>query len=181
MTVADGSEIDTFVMLPPGYEKGQRYPAVLHIHGGPWDQWSYSFNSESQLLAAQGYVVVMPNPRGSFGYGQAFTDALTGDWGNIDFGDVMSAMDFAIEEGWVDADRMAVYGWSYGGFLTNHIITKTTRFKAAISGAGETMVAANYGHDEWQRLWEEEFGFPWLEENRPRYDHVSTHSIPSTT
>jgi dipeptidyl aminopeptidase/acylaminoacyl peptidase len=115
----------------------------------------------------------MPNPRGSWGYGQAFTDALVGDWGGIDYGDIMTAMDFAIETGWVDADRMAVYGWSYGGFMTNHIITKTDRFKAAISGAGETLVVANYGHDEWQRLWEEEFGLPWLEENRHRWDHIS--------
>jgi dipeptidyl aminopeptidase/acylaminoacyl peptidase len=82
-------------------------------------------------------------------------------------------MDFAIEQGWVDADRMATYGWSWGGFLTNHIITKTDRFKAAISGASETLVAANYGHDMWQRLWDEELGFPWLEENRERWDRVS--------
>jgi dipeptidyl aminopeptidase/acylaminoacyl peptidase len=171
--VGDGTDIDTFVVFPPGYEEGKRYPGVLHIHGGPWGQWDYGFNSESQLLAARGYVIVMPNPRGSFGYGQAFTDALTGDWGGIDYGDVMAAMDFAIAKGWVDADRMAVYGWSYGGFMTNQVITKTGRFKAAISGASETLVVANYGHDEWQRLWEEEFGLPWLEENRPRWDHIS--------
>jgi dipeptidyl aminopeptidase/acylaminoacyl peptidase len=171
--VEDGTDLDTFVVFPPGYKKGKRYPGVLHIHGGPWAQWDWRFNYESQLFAAQGYVVIMPNPRGSWGYGQAFTDALVGDWGGIDYGDIMTAMDFAIETGWVDADRMAVYGWSYGGFMTNHIITKTDRFKAAISGAGETLVVANYGHDEWQRLWEEEFGLPWLEENRHRWDHIS--------
>jgi dipeptidyl aminopeptidase/acylaminoacyl peptidase len=171
--VEDGTDIDTFVVFPPGYEVGKHYPAVLHIHGGPWSQWDWRFDFESQLFAAQGYVVIMPNPRGSFGYGQAFTDALVGDWGGIDYGDVMTAMDFAIDEGWIDRDRMAVYGWSYGGFMTNHIITKTDRFKAAISGAGETLVVANYGHDEWQRLWEEEFGSPWLEENRHRWDHIS--------
>jgi dipeptidyl aminopeptidase/acylaminoacyl peptidase len=172
-TVEDGTVLDTFVVFPPGYEKGGRYPAVLHIHGGPWAQWDWRFNSESQMFAAQGYVVVMPNPRGSWGYGQAFTEALVGDWGGIDFGDVMAAMDFAIDQGWVDGDRMATYGWSYGGFLTNMIITRTDRFKAAISGAGETLVAANYGHDEWQLLWEEEFGLPWLEENRQRWDRIS--------
>ena len=171
--VEDGTDIDTFVVFPPGYEDGKRYPGVLYIHGGPWAQWDWRFNDESQLFAAQGYVVIMPNPRGSWGYGQAFTDALVGDWGGIDYGDVMTAMDFAIEKGWIDRDRMAVYGWSYGGFMTNHIITKTDRFKAAISGAGETLVVANYGHDEWQRLWEEEFGLPWLEENRHRWDRIS--------
>ena len=169
----DGTNIDTFVVFPPGYQKGKRYPAVLHIHGGPWSQWDYRFNDESQLLAARGYVIIMPNPRGSFGYGQDFTDALTRDWGGIDYGDVMAAVDFAIEQGWVDEDRMAVYGWSYGGFMTNHVITKTDRFKAAISGASETLVVANYGHDEWQRLWEEEFGLPWLDENRQAWEHIS--------
>ena len=171
--VDGGAAIDTFVVFPPGYRQGRRYPAVLHVHGGPWAQWDWRFDSESQLFAARGYVVVMPNPRGSWGYGQAFTDVLAGDWGGIDYGDVISAMDFGIEQGWIDEKRMAVYGWSYGGFMTNHVITKTDRFKAAISGASETLVAANYGHDEWQRLWEEEYGSPWLEENRAAWDRLS--------
>ena len=171
--VEDGTDIDTFVVFPPGYEDGKRYPGVLHIHGGPWAQWDWRFNVESQLFAAQGYVVIMPNFRGSWGYGQAFTDALVGKWGDIDYRDSMDAMDFAIEKGWVDGDRMAVYGWSWGGFLTNHVITKTDRYKAAISGASETLVVANYGHDEWQRLWAEEPGLPWLEGNRELWDKVS--------
>ena len=169
----DGTDIDTFVVFPPGYEEGKRYPAVLHTHGGPWAQWDWRFNYESQMFAAAGYVVVMPNFRGSFGYGQAFADTLVGKWGDIDYVDSMAAMDFAIEKLWVDGQRMATYGWSWGGFLTNHIITKTDRFKAAISGASETLVAANYGHDEWQRLWDEELGSPWLEENRQKWDQVS--------
>jgi dipeptidyl aminopeptidase/acylaminoacyl peptidase len=172
-TAKDGTALDTFVVFPPGYEEGRRYPAVLHTHGGPWAQWDWRFNAESQLFAAQGYVVVMPNFRGSWGYGQAFTDALVGKWGDVDYHDSMDAMDFAIEQGWIDGERMAAYGWSWGGFLTNHIITNTTRFKAAISGASETLVAANYGHDEWQRLWAEDPGLPWLEENREGWDRVS--------
>jgi dipeptidyl aminopeptidase/acylaminoacyl peptidase len=172
-TAEDGTTLDTFVVFPPNYEEGKRYPGVLHIHGGPWAQWDWRFDVESQLFAAQGYVVIMPNFRGSWGYGQAFTDALVGKWGDIDYRDSMDAMDFAIEKGWVDGDRMAVYGWSWGGFLTNHVITKTDRFKAAISGASETLVVANYGHDEWQRLWAEEPGLPWLEENRGLWDKVS--------
>ena len=172
-TAEDGTDLDTFVVFPPGFKKGKRYPGVLHIHGGPWAQWNWGFNVESQLFAAQGYVVIMPNFRGSWGYGQAFTDALVGKWGDIDYRDSMDAMDFAIEKGWLDGDRMAVYGWSWGGFLTNHVITKTDRFKAAISGASETLVVANYGHDEWQRLWAEEPGLPWLEGNRDLWDKVS--------
>ena len=169
----DGTGLETFVVYPPNYDEGKRYPAVLHIHGGPWAQWDWRFDAESQLFAAQGYVVVMPNFRGSWGYGQAFSDALVGKWGELDYSDSMDAMDFAIDQGWVDKDRMAVYGWSWGGFLTNHVITRTDRFKAGISGASETLVVANYGHDEWQRLWAEEPGLPWLEGNRALWDKVS--------
>ena len=169
----DGTAMETFVVFPPGYNKKKAYPGVLHIHGGPQSQWDYRFDFESQLLAAQGYVVVMPNPRGSTGYGQAFAEAIYQDWGGIDYVDVIAAMDFAIEQGWVDEDRMGVYGWSYGGMMTNHIITKTDRFKAAITGASATLYMANYGHDEYQRWWEEELGLPWLEENREKWDRLS--------
>lgn len=169
----DGTAMETFVVFPPGYKKRKAYPGILHIHGGPQGQWDYSFDYESQLLAAEGYVVVMPNPRGSTGYGQAFAEAIYQDWGGIDYEDVIAAMDFAIEQGFVDADRMGVYGWSYGGMMTNHVITKTDRFKAAITGASATLYMANYGHDQYQRWWEEELGLPWLEENREKWDRIS--------
>ena len=169
----DGTEMETFVVFPPGYKKGKAYPGILHIHGGPQGQWDYSFDYEAQLLAAQGYVIVMPNPRGSWGYGQAFGEAIYQDWGGIDYDDVIASMDFAIEQGFVDEDRMGVYGWSYGGMMTNHVITKTNRFKAAITGASATLYMANYGHDEYQRWWEEELGLPWLEENREKWDRIS--------
>ena len=172
-TARDGAELDAFVVFPPDYRKGKAYPAVLKIHGGPWAQDTWAFDYEAQLFAAQGYVVVMPNFRGSWGYGQAFADALIGKWGEADYNDVMDAMDFTIDQGWVDGERMATMGWSWGGYLTNHVITQTTRFKAAISGASETLMAVNYGHDEWQRLWHEELGPPWLEENRTAWDRVS--------
>jgi len=169
----DGTNIEAVVVFPPGYEEGKSYPGILHIHGGPQQQWDYRFDSEAQLLAAKGYVVVMPNPRGSWGYGQAFAEAITADWGGIDYTDVMASMDFAIAQGWVDEDRMAVYGWSYGGMMTNHVITKTDRFKAAITVASATLYIANYGHDQYQRWWEEELGLPWLPENREKYDRIS--------
>ncbi|MCH8867424.1 MAG: S9 family peptidase [Proteobacteria bacterium] len=169
----DGTDIDTFVTFPPGYKKGKAYPGILMIHGGPQSQYDYGFDYEAQLLAAQGYVVVMPNPRGSYGYGQAFAEAIIRDWGGIDYVDVMAAMDFAIAEGWVDEDRMGVYGWSYGGMMVNHVITKTGRFKAAITVASATLYAANYGHDQYQRWWEEELGLPWLAENREKWDRIS--------
>jgi len=170
---ADGFALDSFVTFPPNYKKGKSYPGLLMIHGGPQSQYDYRFDFEAQLLATRGYVVVMPNPRGSWGYGQDFSTAIYQDWGGIDYEDVIASMDHAIEEGWVDADRTGVFGWSYGGMMTNHVITKTGRFKAAITGASATLYMANYGHDQYQRWWEEELGLPWLEENREKWDRIS--------
>jgi dipeptidyl aminopeptidase/acylaminoacyl peptidase len=170
---ADGAAMEGFVTFPPQYKKGRKYPGLLMIHGGPQAQYDYRFDFEAQLLAARGYVVVMPNPRGSWGYGQDFSTAIYQDWGGIDYEDVIAAMDHAIAAGWVDSERTGVFGWSYGGMMTNHIITKTTRFKAAITGASATLYMANYGHDQYQRWWEEELGLPWLEENREKWDRIS--------
>jgi dipeptidyl aminopeptidase/acylaminoacyl peptidase len=169
----DGTNIEALYVFPSGYKKNKKYPAILYIHGGPQQQWDFRFDYEAQMFAAKGYVVVLPNPRGSWGYGQAFADAIVQDWGGPDFEDVMAGMDFGIEQGWIDEDRMAVYGWSYGGMLTNHVITKTDRFKAAITVASATLYIANYGHDQYQRWWEEELGLPWLPENREKYDRIS--------
>ena len=170
---ADGTEMESFVAFPPGFREGRKYPGLLKIHGGPQAQFDYAFHVEAQLMAAQGYVVVMPNPRGSTGYGQAFASAIYQDWGGIDYQDVIAAMDHAVHEGWVDENRMGVFGWSYGGMMTNHVITKTNRFKAAVTGASATLYMANYGHDQYQRWWEEELGLPWLEENRQKWDRIS--------
>ncbi len=167
----DGTEIEGFVYLPPGYRGGLRYPTLLRIHGGPVAQFSHSFNFEAQLFAAQGYVVVTANPRGSSGYGQDFSHAIWADWGNKDFEDVMGGVDFAIEEGYADPNRLGVGGWSYGGILTNYVITKTDRFKGAITGASEVFYRANYGHDHYQRQWESELGLPW--ETPDAWDRIS--------
>ncbi|MBT8077743.1 MAG: S9 family peptidase, partial [Gammaproteobacteria bacterium] len=169
----DGTTIDAFVVFPPDFRDGARYPGLLRVHGGPTSQYDYAFHTEAQLLAAQGYVVVMPNPRGSSGYGQEFATAIFADWGGIDYGDVVASMDYAIDQGWVDPERTGVFGWSYGGIMTNHVITKTGRFKAAITGASATLYSANYGHDQYQRWWEYELGLPWVEENREKWERIS--------
>jgi dipeptidyl aminopeptidase/acylaminoacyl peptidase len=168
---ADGTEIESFFYLPPGYQEGMRYPTLLRIHGGPVSQYSHSFNFEAHLLAAKGYVVVTPNPRGSSGYGQEFSHAIWADWGNKDYQDVLAAVDHAIEEGWADPERLGVGGWSYGGILTDHVITKTDRFKAAITGASEFLYVSNYGHDHYQLQWEKELGLPW--ESRETWERIS--------
>lgn len=158
---ADGTQVDGFLILPPGYKPGQRVPTILRIHGGPAAQNSAAFEFEWQVLAAHGYAVVAPNPRGSTGYGLAFARAIWADWGNKDYADVLAAVDAAVARGVADGARLGVGGWSYGGILTNYVITKTTRFKAAISGASESNYFANYGHDHYQYEWETELGLPW--------------------
>lgn len=168
---ADGTEIEGFVFTPPNYRKGTHYPTILRIHGGPVSQYDFSFNKDAQLLAANGYVVVIANPRGSSGYGQAFSADLFADWGVRDFQDVMAAVDYTIAEGYSDPDRLGVGGWSYGGILTNYVITQTDRFEGAISGASEVNYIANYGHDHYQQAWEAELGLPW--ENREGWERIS--------
>jgi dipeptidyl aminopeptidase/acylaminoacyl peptidase len=168
---ADGTEIEGIFYLPPGYEEGLKYPTLLRIHGGPVSQYSLSFNFEAHLFAANGYVVVTTNPRGSSGYGQAFSYDLWAEWGVRDYQDVMAGVDYAIERGWSDPDRLGVGGWSYGGILTDHVITQTDRFKAAITGASEFLYVTNYGHDHYQLQWEKELGLPW--ENREAWERIS--------
>lgn len=158
---ADGTPIDMFLTLPPDAPPGARLPAILRIHGGPTAQFDTSFRFEWQLLAAHGYAVVAANPRGSSGYGRDFSHALWADWGHRDFEDVMAAVDRAVALGVADPDRLGVGGWSYGGILTDYVITKTGRFKAAIAGASETNFLANYGTDHYQYAWETELGLPW--------------------
>jgi dipeptidyl aminopeptidase/acylaminoacyl peptidase len=163
---ADGTPIDGFLMLPPDAPVGARLPAVLRIHGGPVSQFDTSFRIEWQLLAAHGYAVVAANPRGSSGYGLAFSRAIWADWGNLDFQDVMAAVDQVVAMGVADPDRLGVGGWSYGGILTNYVLTKTGRFKAATSGASETNYLADYGTDHYQYAWETELGLPWRNVDR---------------
>jgi dipeptidyl aminopeptidase/acylaminoacyl peptidase len=172
-TSADGTRIEGFIVKPPDFEEGKRYPTILDVHGGPQSQYDWGFQWESQLFAANGYLVVHPNPRGSTGYGQEFCKAIWRAWGEPDYEDVMAAVDDAIERGWADPDRLIVTGWSYGGMMTNHVITKTDRFKAAATGASATLYVVNYGHDQYQRWWEQELGFPWEPEAREIYERMS--------
>jgi dipeptidyl aminopeptidase/acylaminoacyl peptidase len=160
-TSADGTKIDAFLTLPPDAKPGKKLPTILRIHGGPTSQFNTAFQTEWQMLAAHGYAVVAANPRGSTGYGSAFSRAIWADWGNKDYDDVMAAVDGAIAQGVADPDRLGVGGWSYGGILTDHVITRTNRFKAATSGASEVNYLANYGTDHYQREWEAELGLPW--------------------
>ena len=158
---ADGTPVEAFLVKPVGYQVGTRYPTILWLHGGPASQFNFGYNDTAQLFAANGYAVIMPNPRGSTGYGSEFAHGTVAAWGENDFDDVMAAIDYGIEIGVVDSQRTGVGGWSYGGILTNYVITQTQRFKAAMSGASLGLVTSNYGHDQYQLMYELEFGLPW--------------------
>ncbi len=133
---ADGFEIEAFLLYPPGYRRGRRYPLVLDIHGGPHGAHpQLGFNMRASTLAGAGYIVLMPNPRGSGGYGEAFTEMCVRDWGGADFEDLMTGVDTLVRRGIADPERLYVTGYSYGGFMTTWTVGHTDRFKAAIIGA----------------------------------------------
>ena len=160
-TSADGTRIEGFLVKPPGFDASKKYPLILRIHGGPVSQYTDGFSFEHQYLASLGYVVLITNPRGSSGYGEQFCRAIFADWGHLDYEDVMAGVDHVVKMGFVDERRMGVGGWSYGGILTNYIITKNTRFAAAISGASEADMFSAFGYDDLQRWWVSELGHPW--------------------
>jgi dipeptidyl aminopeptidase/acylaminoacyl peptidase len=158
----DGTPINGFLVKPPDYQAGRRYPTILRIHGGPVSQLLNDFdNFDWQVLAAQGYVVVGANPRGSSGRGEKFSLAIWAAWGDKDGEDVLAAVDYAVARGLADPARLGVGGWSYGGILTNEVIARDRRFKAATVGAGQGNALAGYGTDQYVREYEAELGKPW--------------------
>ena len=161
----DGTAINGFMVKPPDYREGTKYPTVLRLHGGPVGQFGCEmdlwYDPCVQVLAARGYVVLAVNPRGSSGRGEAFARAIYADWGNKDAQDVIAAVDYAIARGVADPSRLGVGGWSYGGMLTNYVIAQDKRFKAATSGASISNILAGYGTDMYVREYEDELGTPW--------------------
>ncbi|MDH3206640.1 MAG: S9 family peptidase [Gemmatimonadota bacterium] len=172
VTAPDGTGLDAFYTFPPGVDEPEALPTILWIHGGPMSQDGWGWHAVRQLFAASGYLVVQPNYRGSHGYGQEFALRLWQNWGGPERIDAIASVDHAIERGWADPDRLGVGGWSYGGITTNAVITHTDRFKAAVSGAGAALYVAAYGHDQYQRWYEQELGTPW--ENRELWERIST-------
>ena len=141
----DGRKIQGWIVKPPDFDPNQKYPLILEIHGGPHTQYGNAFFHEFQCLAARGYVVLYTNPRGSRGYGQAFADAIRGDWGDLELRDLMAGVDYVIAQGYVDSERLGVTGGSYGGFMTNWIVSHTDRFKAAVTQRSVTNMMSMAG------------------------------------
>jgi dipeptidyl aminopeptidase/acylaminoacyl peptidase len=164
-----GVEVHGQVVKPPGYVAGQRYPTILWIHGGPNGQddhslelWGYGPPLERQYFATHGYVVLAVNYRGGTGRGAAYARAILADWGDKEVEDLLAGVDYAIEQGLADPQRLGVGGWSYGGILTDYVIASDPRFKAAISGAGSANQLSMYGADEYVIQYNAELGPPWV-------------------
>jgi len=157
----DGNEVHGLLVKPPDYQPGRKYPTLLRIHGGPNGQDSHAFTFERQIFAANGYVVVNVNYRGSSGRGEKYQTAISADWGNKEVLDLLAAMDYVVSTGLADPDLLGVGGWSYGGILTDAVIAKDHRFKAATSGAGTAFPIALYGVDQYIIQYDEEIGAPW--------------------
>lgn len=162
----DGLEIEGLLIYPVGYQPGLRYPLVVSVHGGPQGAYQKSFMASHgefpHLLAARGFACFFPNFRGSSNYGQDFAEANIGDLGGGDYRDIMSGVDYLIERGIADPERLAVKGWSYGGYMSGWIITHTDRFKAAVFGAGVSNVFSYYSQADIQYSRETlHQGTPW--------------------
>jgi len=158
----DGFEIEGVLIKPAGYTAGRRYPLVLQIHGGPYGKFSYGFNPRAKIFTSQGYAVLMPNPRGSVGYGNKFAIANVKDWGGKDYQDILAGVDEVIKKDIADPNHMGVMGGSYGGFMTFWVVTQTDRFKAAIGHAGISDWYSFHGQSDIPGLMEYGFGgMPW--------------------
>ena len=179
-TGADNAQVQGHLIKPPNFDASKKYPLLLLIHGGPqgaWgDAWSYRWNP--QIFAARGYVVLMPNPRGSTGFGQQFTEQISGDWAGRVYTDIMNGVDKVVALPYVDANRLGAAGGSYGGYMVNWILghndRPNTKFKALVSHAGVYNLESMYGVTE--ELWFPEFEFkgnPW--DNPELYQRWSPH------
>jgi len=159
----EGFDIQGWLVPPLNLDEKKKYPIILYIHGGPHGMHGYSFNATVQALAAKGYGVLLINPRGSSGYGQKFADGCVNDWGGGDYRDLMRGVEVALEKfPFLDKDRMGVMGGSYGGYMTNWIVTQTDRFKAAIASASLSNLISFYSTSLYQDLIHAEFnGMPW--------------------
>lgn len=175
----DNLEIEGLLIKPVGFRPEERYPLLTYVHGGPSGKFGISFSPQIggsspiqgesyplHVLAGQGFAIFLPNPRGSYGYGEPFRRANVNDWGHGDYFDIISGIDYLIEKGVADPQKLGIMGRSYGGYMTSWIITQTTRFKAASLGAGMSNLVSFYGQTDIPGYMEFYFsGDPWTREN----------------
>jgi dipeptidyl aminopeptidase/acylaminoacyl peptidase len=188
-TAADKTKLQGFIIRPPGFDPAKKYPVKFLIHGGPqgaWgDDWSYRWNAE--LFAANGYVVVMINMRGSTGYGQKIVDGVNGDWGGKPFTDLMEGLDYAEQHyAFIDKNRECALGASYGGYMANWVLGHTDRFKCIVSHDGMFDAESAFGttEEDWFNIWEFKFpntqgGHPWDYYGKPDSENPFRKWSPS--
>lgn len=181
----DGMEMEGVLIKPVGYEKGKRYPLLVNVHGGPAGIHTRSFALDyvypSHVFAGEGYAVLKPNPRGSGGYGEKFRKANVRDWGEGDYNDIMAGVDYLIKEGIADENKLGIMGWSYGGYMTSRVITKTHRFKAASVGAAVTNGMSFAGQTDIPEFMAYYFGgWPW-EDLKVYLDHFAMFHVKGVT
>ncbi len=157
----DGTEVHGLLYKPAGYVAGKRVPLLLRIHGGPNGQDQHAFSTEAQWFAANGYAVLAVNYRGSAGRGRMYSWSIAADWGHYEVEDLEAGLDYVIQSGVADPNRLGVGGWSYGGILTDYMIATDHRFKAATSGAGTGFTLGLYGVDQYVIQYDNEIGPPW--------------------
>lgn len=158
---SDGNIVSSVLLRPSNTAANQKLPTIFFIHGGPTAQDEYGFDLSRQMLSAAGYAVVGVNYRGSSGRGWDYSKTISADWGNKEVKDITSAVDYVIEKGIADPNKLGIGGWSYGGIMTDYMIASDTRFKAASSGAGVAMVSSLYGVDQYILQYDNELGVPW--------------------
>jgi dipeptidyl aminopeptidase/acylaminoacyl peptidase len=155
----DNTPVQGWLMPPVHFEQTQQYPLILLIHGGPHNMFGHDFDERMHLLSEAGYAVVYINPRGSHGYGQAFSNGTLTNWGGGDYQDLMAGVDFILDQkAWLNAEQLGVTGQSYGGYMTNWIVTQTSRFKAAVTDGGLSNLVSFAGTSLYHSLMESEFG-----------------------
>ena len=177
VTGAGGQPMQMWILKPPGFDAKKKWPLAYLVHGGPQGAWEdgWSFRWNPQAWAAQGYVVALPNPRGSTGFGQQYVDEISGDWGGKCYDDLMAGVDYLQKQPWIDKDRMGAAGASFGGYMMNWFAVKTPRFKTLITHCGVWNFDSMYATTE--ELWFDEWehgGPPWGK-NRESYEKHSPH------
>ncbi len=172
-TGADGWPMDGWLLKPRDFDPTQKYPLIVEIYGGPATQYGYGFMHEMQMLAAQGYVVLFTNPRGSLGYGRNFSLAVRGVWGEKDSLDILAGADAVLQQGYIDEQRQAVIGGSYGGFMTSWLVGHTDRFRAAVTDRSVINRVSFFGSSDigWDFTDDDLEVAPW--DNPDPYIHTS--------
>ena len=170
---ADDWSMDGWILKPHDFEPSKKYPLIVEIHGGPNTQYGYGFFHEMQMLVAQGYVVLYTNPRGSCGYGFDFSFAVNGQWGEKDSIDIMNGVKAVVQRGYIDEQRIGVTGGSYGGFMTNWLVSHYDDFKVGVTDRCVSNLASMFGSSDvgWDLGYDNLDTTPW--ENLEKYMHMS--------